>query len=160
IQREAITLNSGLRPTGFTYNPTRQLLAWAEGTSSNSVYMASLAAPGRRIELKSDVPSLRPLRFSEDGNYLVAKGQDSLRAWNVETGQIVASIGEPVEDATFAVGGRVLVAAIPRASDHEIRFYDLAHLDRAPQRVPGRDQTYSLAVSPDGKLVASSTRGG
>ena len=160
IQRGAITLNSGLRPTGFSYNPTRQLLAWAEGTSSNSVYMASLAAPGRRIELKSDVPSLRPFRFSEDGNYLAGKGQDSLRAWNVETGQIVASIGEPVEDATFAVGGRVLVAAIPRASDHEVRIYDLSHPDRAPRRFPGRHESWTLAVSPDGGLVASANHGG
>ena len=31
IQRGAITLDSGTRPTGFAYNPTRQLLAWTEG---------------------------------------------------------------------------------------------------------------------------------
>ena len=72
IQRGAIALDSGTRPTGFAYNATRQLLAWTEGTSSTSVYLASLAAPGRRIELKSDVPGLVPFRFSEDGNYLAA----------------------------------------------------------------------------------------
>ena len=163
IQRGAIALDSGTRPTGFAYNVTRQLLAWTEGTSSASVCLASLAAPGRRIELKSDVPGLVPFRFSEDGNYLAAltKEWNSLRAWNIETGQSVASTGGRVRAATFAAGGRVLVVAMNKGNDHEIGFYDLAHPDRAPRRVPGRySSSVSLAVSPDGGLVASSTHGG
>ncbi|MCX6928237.1 MAG: hypothetical protein NT154_34255, partial [Verrucomicrobia bacterium] len=155
----AIALNSGMRPTGFTYNPTRQLLAWTEGALSNSVYLASLAASGRRIELKSDVPGLVPFRFSEDGNYLAAKGQDTLRAWNVETGQIVASIGGSIGEATFAAGGRVLVVAIELGKDHEIGFYNLTDPERAPRRVPGRGFTSNLAVSPDGGLVAATDNG-
>jgi WD40 repeat protein len=105
---------------------------------------------------------LVPFRFSEDGNYLAAwtKGQDTLRVWNVETVQIVASIGEHVYDATIAAGGRVLVAAINKGNDHEIVFYDLVHPDRAPRRVRGRHDSDSLAVSPDGGLVAASTGGG
>src|SRR5262245_53704718 len=47
VQRAAIALDSGMRPAGFTFNATRQLLAWTEGTSSAPVYLASLAAPGR-----------------------------------------------------------------------------------------------------------------
>ena len=157
----AIALDSGMRPTGLAYNATRHLLAWSEGTSPTAVYLVSLAAPGRRIELRSDVPGLVPFRFSEDGNYLAAlaaKG-DSLRAWNV-TGQIVASIGGIIRDATFAAGGGVLVVAIEQGDDHEIRFYDLVHSDLPPRRVPGRHHTFSLAVSPDGRLVASSTEDG
>ena len=112
--------------------------------------------------MRSDVPGLIPFRFSENGNYLAASttGGDSLRAWNVETGLIVASINERVHDPTFAAGGRVLVVAIAQGNDHEIRFYDLVHPDRAPRRVPGRDFSPSLAVSPDGGLVASSSYGG
>jgi WD40 repeat protein len=53
----------------------------------------------------------------------------------------------------------VLVVAI-EGNDREIRFYDLAHPDLAPRRVSGRDNSQSLAVSPDGGLVASSTLGG
>jgi hypothetical protein len=52
------------------------------------------------------------------------------------------------------------VAAIKQGQDHEIRFYDLAHPDRAPRRVPGRLLAPALAVSPDGGLVAASTWGG
>jgi WD40 repeat protein len=170
IQRGAITPNSGTRPSGFAYNVPRQFLAWTEASSSTSVYLASLAAPARRIELRSDIPGLVPFRFSDDGNYLAAstKGWD-LRVWNVDTGQIVASLNEGVPDrreypasSTFAAGGRVLAVAINinRRNDHEIGFYDLVHPDRAPRRVPGISFSRSLAVSPDGGLVASSTGGG
>jgi serine/threonine protein kinase/WD40 repeat protein len=162
VQLEAIAVNSGMRPTGFGYNPTRQLLAWTEGTSSTSVYLASLALPGRRIELRSDVPGLFHFRFSEDGNYLAAapKELDSLRVWKVETGQIVASSDERFSIGTFASGGRVFVLAAPLGNDHEIRFYDLTHPDRAPQHVPGRGYSGSLATSPDSGLVASVTNDG
>jgi serine/threonine protein kinase len=172
IRRGAVTVDSGMRPTGVAYNATRQLLAWAEGTNSASVYLANLAAPDRRAELKSDVRGLVPFRFSEDGAYMAArKGRDSLLTWKVETGQIVASIAEQsipinqhefvsVTTATFAAGGRVLVAAIAQGNDHEIRFYDLAHPDHAPRRVPGKQLASSVAVSPDGGLVAVSNEGG
>ena len=161
IQRGAITLDSGTRPAGLAYNATRQLLAWTEGSSSASVYLASLTAPDRRIELKSAIPGLVPFRFSEDGNYLAAKGRNTLRAWNVETGRIVASIDQAFNAAAFAAGGRVLVvAALLPSEGHEIRFYDLGHPDRAPRRVPGKYYVPALAVSPDGGLVAASTWGG
>lgn len=162
IQRGAVSLDSGAHPTGFAYNTTRQLVAWTEGTSPNSVYLKSLATPGCRMELKSDVPGLVPFRFSGDGKYLAAaiKGRDSLRAWNVETGQIVASSGGIIRDAAFAAGDRVLVVVIEPVTDHEIRFYDLSHTDQSPRRVPGRHSPSSLSVSPDGGLVALSTVGG
>jgi WD40 repeat protein len=162
IQRGAIVLDSGTRPFGFTYNPSRHLLAWTEGASSTSVHLASLAAHGGRTELRSDVPGLVVLRFSEDGNYLgaVTARWDSLRVWNVETRQLVASIGGLIRDATIAAGGRVLVVAFARGNNHEIGFYDLVHRDRAPRHVPGRNIARSLAVPPDGGLVALSTDAG
>jgi WD40 repeat protein len=162
IPRGAITLDSSTRPFGFAYNSTRQLLAWSEGVSSKSIHLASLTAPDRRIELKSDVPGLALLRFSEDGNYLgaVTASADSLRVWNIETGQSVASVGGFIIDATIAAGGRMLVVAIIKGTDHEIAFYDLAHPDRTWRRIPGKYFARSLAVSPDAGLVASSTEGG
>jgi WD40 repeat protein len=105
------------------------------------------------------------LRFSEDGDYLAAwtkewEKRDTLRVWNVETRQIVASINQRFHAASLAAGGRVLVAALVQGNDHEIAFYDLSHPNRAPRRVQGRQFSDHLAVSPDGRLVASSTGGG
>jgi WD40 repeat protein len=162
IQRGAVTLDSGTRPSGIAYNPARQLLAWSEGTNSASVYVTSLATPGRRIELRSDVPGVVPFRFSKEGSYLAAyfRNLGSLRVWNVETGQIVASTGGDISDAVFAVAGQVMVVGRQTGNGHEILFYDLVHADRAPRRVPGKDRPTGLAVSPDGGLVASSNQAG
>jgi len=160
--RAAIALDSGTRPAGLAYNPSRQLLAWSEETSPTAVSLVSLAAHARRIELRSDVSGLVPFRFSEDGNYLSAmtKGRDILRVWNVEAAQVVASIGGRIRDAIFAARGRVLVVAIAQGNDHETVFYDLAYPSRAPRLVAGKELSRLLAVSPDGELVASTTDGG
>jgi WD40 repeat protein len=161
VQRAAIPLDSGRRPTGLAYNPARQLLAWTEGTSSTSLYLASLAASDRRIELRSDVPGLVPFRFSENGNYLAGtRERETLRTWNVESGQIVASINQTFSDACFAGNGSVLVVAFHNRIREEIGFYDLARPDRVPQRVPGGFFATKLAVSPDGGMVSASTLDG
>jgi WD40 repeat protein len=159
-QRGAITLDSGMRPTGLAYNPRRRLLAWSEEASSRSVYLASLSSAGRRIELTCDVPGLVPFRVSEDGNYLAAaKKPDFLCTWNVETGQIVARINQNFSDACFAANGSVLVVALHHRSREEIGFYNLARPDLEPKRVPGGHWEQRLAVSPRGELVAASSYG-
>ena len=161
IEHGAIALDSGARPTGSVYNARRHLAAWTEAASLNSIYLMSLAARTGRIELRSDVPGLVPLRFSEDGKYLVARtGKGDLRVWNLESGQMVASINEPVLHSTFAADGDVLVVAIVRSPDHEIALYDLVQPARVPRRLPGREICWALAVSPDGAMVAASTGGG
>jgi WD40 repeat protein/serine/threonine protein kinase len=157
----AISVDSGRRPIGFAFNPARRLAAWSEEAPSSSVYLVRLEATDRRIELKTDVAGLVGLRFNEEGTYLAASTQDrSLRVWNVESGQIAASINEPVNGSAFAADGRVLVVAIAKGVDHEIAFYDLAHPDRTPRRIPGRSYSGILDVAPDGGLVASSAEDG
>ena len=160
--RGAVTLDSGIRPTGVAYNDTRQLLAWTETSSSNSVYLANLATLGRPVELRGDVPGLIPVGFSEEGNHLLCStGDESMwRVWNIESEQIVASINEGIADAVFGADGRVLVTTVNKANDHEIAFYDLASPNGVPRRIPWRFKCIALAVTPDGGLVASTTRGG
>ena len=161
-QRGAVTLNSSMRPGGVACDVARQLLAWSEPSFSNSVFLASFITPSRRVELKCDVPGLVPRLLSDDGKYLVAVKPDwnSVRAWNVETGQIVATIEKQIEDAVLGGGGSVLVVAHNENNGHEILFYDLAHPERAPRLVPGRHNAANLAVSPDGRLVASTSESG
>ncbi|MSU34784.1 MAG: hypothetical protein EXS36_06665 [Pedosphaera sp.] len=97
--------------------------------------------------------------WREDGNYLSTEGQDTLRPWNVETGQIVVSIYAKIGRATIAAGGRVLVALIEKGNNSEIEFYDLAHPGPAPSHFPGILHLASLTVSPDGELVAAIDNG-
>jgi WD40 repeat protein len=112
--------------------------------------------------LNGEVPGLVPALFSDDGDYLVAWSPTGgvVRSWNIETGQIAASVEKPVHAAVLGAGGRVLVVLHTDSSAHEVVFYDLAHPQQAPRRVPGRHTSADLAVSPDGRLVASSGQGG
>ena len=161
IPRAAIAANQ--RPTGFAYHPARQLVAWAEGASSMSIRLASLPASGHPVELKSDLPGMIPLCFSQDGYRLAAVTTDrvALRVWNIETAQIIVTAGESVFDVAFALGGKILAVVMGQGNDdHEIRLYDLTVPGRSPRRFPGRHGSDVLAVTPDGKLVASSTSGG
>jgi len=162
IPRGAVNLGAGARPNSVVFNPARQQMAWSEASASNSIYLAALATPERRIELKCEIAGLYPVLFSDDGKYLAAESYDlnSLRVWNVETGQIVVSNDDNAATLTFAAGGRALVLSIRQGPNHEILFYDLTHGDQPPRRIPGRDVSLGLAVSPDGRLVASPTRGG
>jgi WD40 repeat protein/predicted Ser/Thr protein kinase len=168
VQRGALSLESKTRPVAVAYHAARQLLAWSDGPDSNAIGLANLATPGQRMELKSDVPGLIPLGFSQDGNYLAAavrkpdilRAWDTLRAWNTKSGQIVASVDGVIRDATFAAGGRVLVASVAQGIDHKIWFCDLAQPDRPPRLVPGQGESFSEVASPDGSLVASSTTRG
>src|SRR5262249_12881500 len=127
------------------------------------------ASAGPRIELRSDVPGLVPIRFSEDGNYLAAAREpDILRAWNVETGQIVASMnqnfsqergrGNAADRTCFAANGSVLVVALHNRIRGEIGFYDLVRPNL--QRVRGGFFDTVLAVSPDGGLVSATSNDG
>ncbi|MCI0541982.1 MAG: hypothetical protein L0Z50_42845 [Verrucomicrobiales bacterium] len=161
----AMSLDSAERPAGIAYCVARQLLAWSQGTSSTSVFVASLASQGQRIELKSDIPGLVPFRFSDDGKYLQAgtteaENRGVRRVWNVQTTEIVASLGERWNVVTFAAGGRVLVAAVNDGNGNEIRFYDLTNPGRAYRHVAWKHICGSVAASADGGLVAASSHGG
>jgi WD40 repeat protein len=167
--RGAIMLDSGKRPGRVAGNLEGRLLAWSEPSSSNSVFVVNLATPDRRVELKVDVPGVEPFLFSDDGTFLVTvqhyedRGDSYMRfvrAWNIKTGRIVASIDKPIQGAVLAGGGRVLVVVHADSNAHETVFYDLADPERAPRRVPGRHISSGLAVSPDGRLVASTTEWG
>ena len=138
VQKGSITVDDGLRPNWAEFNAARQSLAWTEGTNATSVLVASLAAPDRRIQLKSDAPGLLSVRWSDDGNYLFGFGVNGngrfLRAWTVETGRIVASTDELVVGVpTFAAGGRVLVVPNLTGSGHENRLLRFGPTRERPQ---------------------------
>jgi WD40 repeat protein len=161
ISLGAIALNPGTRPLACDYHEARKLMAWTEEGTPMSVHLAGLTAPGRRIELNSDIAPVRFLFFNDDATYLIgAVGETAaLRVWNIETGQIVVSLKERATDFVFAAGGRVLAVSVAQWNNHEMRFYDLEHPEHAPRCFPGKHFGSSVAISAQG-LVASATGGG
>jgi WD40 repeat protein len=170
-RRGAVTPGLGLRPSKARFNPARQVVVWLEPAASNSIFLAALSKPGRRMELKTESAGGSSLLFSDDGIYLAVMGprtnfsqiwdRPALRIWNTDTGQSVMTLSETVQEIAFAAGGRVLVAfVLVSGVDHEIRFYDLEHPDRAPQLISGKHGPRSLEVSQDGRLVAAATDAG
>jgi WD40 repeat protein/tRNA A-37 threonylcarbamoyl transferase component Bud32 len=157
----AVALNSGTRPRACGYHPKRQLLAWTEEAAPMSVHLVGLTALGRRVELKSDLMGLDFLYFNDDATHLVGYDMKAvaLRVWNIETGQIVTSIAERVNDFVFADGGRILVVSVGQGRGHEIRFYNLERPERAPRRVPVKHFGSAVALSRTG-LAASASGGG
>jgi WD40 repeat protein len=83
-----------------------------------------------------------------------------LRTWNVDTGEIVASLEGPIGGTVFAAHDTVVVTTLARPTEHEIVFYPLLPSGGPLRRIVGKDAPHSLAVSPDTLLVASSTYAG
>jgi len=157
VEQRRFELKPGEAPQSFALNLEQEVIAWTDDASDTAIYVANLKTPGRRIELQSDLTGRNPLFFSETGDFLAARSSDGLRVWRLDTGRIVASMNDPLYDVVFAAGGRVLVAAVHRGLDHEVRIHDLSNPDGAPKMFPGADYCRSLAVSPDGRLVAAVT---
>jgi len=163
IERKTINVDSGKRPRLVSYNAARDSLAWIEeSSSSTSACLASLVATDSVIKLKSDVSGLFPALLSGNGKYFIAQNatSTSLVAWNVETGQVVATIRQSYFNAALALSGRVLVVALALGTGHEIALYDLELPGQPPKRFPGQRSARPLAVSPNGKLVASADQAG
>src|SRR5262249_46295000 len=99
----AVELNSGTRPRACGYQSQRQLLAWTQDAAPMSVHLIGLTMLGRRVELKSDLAGVDFLFFNADATYLVGfdRRTVALRVWNIESGQIVRSINERVNDFVF-----------------------------------------------------------
>jgi WD40 repeat protein len=155
----AVTLDSGARPVKALFSRASQLVAWNDATT-NSIFLDSLSTPGRTIQLKSQIPGLRPYFFNTDGKYLAALKPEpgSLCVWNVDTGENMITVPQGCVDVAFADGGRSLVVFGLRYQDENEMMF--CHLDGKPQSLRGKTNPGSLAVSPDGQLVAATMESG
>lgn len=153
------------RPVCLGFSREQQLVAWGK-PETPSVFLAKLGNSGRRIELRSDLPDMEISegQMNEDATFLVARGSEAIRAWNIGTGEIVVSI-EDVDNYTsyaFAADGQVLVVAlvIEGGARHEIRFYDLDQPERVHRSYFGKEYITGMDVSADSQWVAVATLGG
>jgi len=134
------------------WSPDGQLVAIADGDQ----YLHLLDAKDGKEVRKITVAGSRhtPVVFSTDGKILISGGDQHLHLHDVETGKrIIPSLGIPIAPNGFdtvAVGakGRKVYSSV----DDDLHIWDLDRKEES--KVIEENQTiYSLAASPDGKLL-------
>jgi WD40 repeat protein len=157
-RHEAYTFPGSSTTTNVAFSPPdgRYLAAsaWTAGT-----LMWDLTRPEkpREIELKGkgNVTGLW-LSFSPDGRYLAAGRSNTVRLWEVETGEsraVLRGHSNVLFWTTFLDGGRMLASG---SEDRTVKFWDVARAlaERdVLQAHPG--DVGSLAFTPDGQTLVS-----
>ncbi len=120
-----------------------------------------------QAELHGHVDGVFALAFTPDGKQVLSGGRDqSLRCWNVETGELVETVIDPSRRVLFAIqfspdGRRVAFAAYPQGLflsevPEAVSWASILAAAKHLYRISGEDD--ALAFSPDGMRLAWTTR--
>ena len=93
------------------------------------------------------------LSYSPDGQRICSLDGRSGRLWDTATGQTIATFDKPVQrnSVLFMPGGRQLLVGLGR----QVCLYDLTTGRQIAVLGSHEEQVFHLAVSPDGKRIAS-----
>jgi WD40 repeat protein len=139
----------------------------ASGGRDKVVWIWDVGAQKPLKKLAGHTDKIFALAFSPDGRQLLSAGRDgTLRFWNAETGELEHLVRDPEGHALgsclFSPDGQTLVTATSRVSgegEHlgTIHLWDVA-TRRLRQVLRGHtDEVFSVAFSPDGRTLASSS---
>ena len=134
---------------GLGYAETQHGPVIAAGSWSPPVVVWSAEA-GRELARLTNASA--PLKFSPDGRRLAARVEDGVRVWDTASWASVAHATlPPVQGAmVYSPDGRVLAVGTAR----NLVLYDSETLTRLPGLPSDGEEPYSVAFSPDGRLMA------
>jgi RNA polymerase sigma factor (sigma-70 family) len=146
------------------YAPKDDLIATASADGTIRLW------DGKTFKLRSSILAhqggLRGLAFSPDGSLLVSAGFNRiLNLWGPAEGKLLGQLGsqaDSIQEIAFAPDGRHLVSVGDRRIVNlwdvkERKLLDTLHEDSEAGKLP---PLLTMAVSPDGKLLATGTENG
>jgi WD40 repeat protein len=150
------TLHHGDHVQGVAVSPDGTRLA----SAGSRVVVLWDAATGRRLlTLPGQLPDA--VAFSPDGGQVAASTFDNaVTVWDARTGKVVRTLAKQAaalsnEAVAFSPDGQLLALA---GTDRAVKVWDLA-TGRRVLTLPGEDLCHGLAFSPDGRRLASSSKG-
>jgi WD40 repeat protein len=150
----------GVRLSSWAFSPNGQILAATgnEGGTTRAIYFRNLSSGKELPSLRPKAPQLfTDLTFSSDGKFLTALGgfgtKKAVRQWEWSTGKEVQYLVVEVDSlsgATLSPGASLLAAA--RGKD--LKLWNLSTGQEVRRMSIAQADTYRLAFSPDGQLLA------
>jgi WD40 repeat protein len=151
---EPIMMGGDDRPAqDLAFSPDGSLLAAASGSV---VRVFDVASGTERLTLQGTSPII----FNGDGTRLLYTANNVVRVYDlVEQSEIGALNGhsDRINDVIFSRDGSLIVTA---SQDMTLRYWSAADLEQVGFSRSRRNPILSLAISPNGALIASGTRRG
>jgi WD40 repeat protein/tRNA A-37 threonylcarbamoyl transferase component Bud32 len=135
------------------FSPDDRQLVTGSYDGATRLWDAATGAPGKAMAAGRD--GVISVAFSRDGRFVLSGGFDrSLRLWDAATGELLMSV-EGHKDAIYAVGfDRAGTRAVSASQDGTVQVWR-ANPSDGIVRLPHPDGVYSMAWSPDGRMIAT-----
>jgi WD40 repeat protein len=160
-----LRLGTGRMRTGFAnvpacLTPDGKLLAVSAGNNKVGFIDPATGETRRTVEIRGEFGNVTA--FSADGQRALSVGYGVAFVWNTESGQFIMTLKHPIPAgeniaALSADGKRLVLGGLKAEKDPGITIivWDVDENKKLASVKPVQNQSVSVAISPDGKKIAT-----